>query len=321
MSTNPAKPLEQGTATAAAGPDLAGDGQQLLGPRYRLLRRLADGAMGAVWQGEDRLLGRRVAIKMLHPRKNASDVDWAYLKQRLSREARIIATVHHRAIVHALDVGATSSGEPYIVLEFLRGKSLDRFLAGGRRIAPVRAVQVMLPIAEGLATIHSLGIVHRDVKPENVFVAWEPVRQLRPKLIDFGVAKLMDPFQREQLTGAGMIGTPGYMAPEQMIDSSDVDGRADMWSFCVVLYEMLCGHLPFPGRTCTNVLRSVLKQVPPPPKMIDLDPELWSAIERGLHPAREKRWETMRSLAATLRSWNDNQASSTSGVRRKPLGA
>jgi serine/threonine protein kinase len=278
--------------------------------------------MGAVWQGEDQLLGLDVAIKMLHPRKNASDVEWAYLQQRLSREARILATLHHRAIVRALDVGVTSSGEPYLVLEFLRGKSLDRLLAGGRRIAPLRAVQLMLPIAEGLATIHSLGVVHRDVKPENVFVALEPVRQVRPKLIDFGVAKLMDPFRREQLTGAGVIGTPGYMAPEQTLDSSDVDGRADMWSFCVVLYEMLCGHPPFSGRTCTSVLRAVLEHdVPPLTKMIDLDPELWSAIERGLQPERDKRWETMRSLAATLRSWNDSQTGSTSGVRKKPLGA
>ena len=172
-------------------------GHDVLGTKYRLVRRLADGSMGSVWQAEDESLGRSVAVKLLHPRGDTTEVQRHYLRQRLSREAQIMATVRHRAVVRALDTGVTSFGEPYLVMEFLRGKPLDRILALRRPFPPARAVALMLPIAEGLAALHTVGVVHRDIKPENIFVAWEPLRQIRPKLIDFGVAKLLDPFRRE----------------------------------------------------------------------------------------------------------------------------
>jgi eukaryotic-like serine/threonine-protein kinase len=280
----------------------------LLGAKYRLLHRLADGAMGEVWQARDEALGRQVAVKLLHPRGEASEVERTYLKRRLSREAQITSTVRHRAVVRALDVGTTSADEPYMVMEFLRGKPLDRILDRRRSIPAARAVELMLPVADGLATLHAIGVVHRDIKPENIFVAWEPVRQICPKLIDFGVAKLLDPFRRESLTGSGLIGTPGYMAPEQALDSSAVDGRADVWSFCVVLYEMLCGRVPFAGQTSADVLRAVLEQdVPPPPEDLRVDSALWTVIERGLERQREKRWERMRPLASALGAWLDDQ--------------
>src|SRR5579859_3639867 len=135
----------------------------------------------------------------------------------------------------------------------------------------------MLPIAEGLAAVHAIGVVHRDVKPENVFVSHRNERYVGPKLIDFGVAKVLDPFRREQLTGAGVIGTPGYMAPEQALDSSAVDGRADVWAFSIMMYELLSGGVPFPGKTCTEVLALVLERdVPSLETTVGLDPELWS---------------------------------------------
>ncbi|SRR5258708_3731717 len=264
--------------------------------------------MGEVWKARDESLGRQVAVKLLHPRGDTSEIERTYLKRRLSREAQITSTVRHRAVVRALDVGTTSADEPYIVMEFLRGKPLDRILARRRPIPAARAVELMLPVADGLATLHTVGVVHRDIKPENIFMAWEPVRQICPKLIDFGVAKLLDPFRREMLTGSGLIGTPGYMAPEQALDSSAVDGRADVWSFCVVLYEMLCGRVPFAGQTSTDVLRAVLEQdVPRPPEDLGVDSALWTMIERGLERQREKRWERMRPLASALGAWLDDQ--------------
>jgi serine/threonine protein kinase len=118
------------------------------------------------------------------------------------------------------------------------------------------------------------------------------------------VAKVLDPFRREQLTGAGLIGTPGYMSPEQSLDSSGVDGRSDVWAFCVTLYELLSGRVPFPGRTCTEVLLAVIEKEPPAlTTTIGLDTELWSIIERGLQRERTKRWEGMRPLAAALTAW------------------
>src|SRR5262249_54278207 len=131
---------------------------------------------------------------------------------------------------------------------------------------------------------------------------------VQPKLIDFGVAKVMDPFGRERLTGAGVIGTPGYMPPEQALDSSEVDGRADLWAFCVMLYEILSGRVPFPGRTCTEVLRAVLeRELQPLTASIGLDAELWSILERGLRTERTNRWEGMRPLTAALRGWLANR--------------
>src|SRR5690349_21675451 len=112
-------------------------------------------------------------------------------------------------------------------MERLVDRALDGILARRRTLGPTSAARVLIPIAEGLAAIHAMGVVHRDIKPENVFLAYGPNRRLQPKLLDFGVSKMLDPFRREQLTGAGVIGTPGYMPPEQALDSSDVDGRAD----------------------------------------------------------------------------------------------
>jgi serine/threonine protein kinase len=276
----------------------------MIAGKYHLRRKVADGAMGCVWEAQDESHDRVVAVKLLHSRKTATEAEWSYLKRRLLREAEITASVRHLAIVRTLDYGVTEDDEPYLVMEFLSGKPLTLVLERRRRLTPAGVVRLMLPIAEGLATIHAIGIVHRDIKPENVFLVYRSGIQVQPKLIDFGVAKVMDPFRREGLTGAGVVGTPGYMPPEQALDSSDVDGRADVWAFCVMLYEVLSGRVPFSGRTCSEVLRAVLeREAAPLTVTIGLDAELWSILERGLRNDRTKRWEGMRPLTAALRVW------------------
>jgi serine/threonine-protein kinase len=276
----------------------------IVGEKYRLMRKLADGAMGSVWEARDESEDRKVAVKLLHPRRDATDLQWSYLKRRLMREAHITGSVRHHAVVRALDCGVTSRDQPYFVMEFLGGKSLDRVLERRRALAPTTAVRIMLPIAEGLAAVHAIGVVHRDIKPENVFLSFRKAQRFEPKVIDFGVAKVLDPFRREQLTGRGVIGTPGYMAPEQALDSSSVDGRADVWAFSVMLYELLSGGVPFPGKTSTEVLSAVLERdVPPLSTTLGLDAELWSILERGLRRDRTERWEGMRPLSAALGTW------------------
>jgi serine/threonine protein kinase len=275
----------------------------LLGGKYRLSHKLADGAMGAIWEARDESLDRPVAVKLLPPSKRPSAAEWHYLSRRLLREAEIASSIRHPAIVRAFDFGVAPTDEPYYAMELLVGKSLDRIIQRRRPIAPERAVELLLPIAEGLSAVHAVGVVHRDVKPDNIFIAWGPDATTHPKLIDFGVAKVVTP-RAEQLTGSGVIGTPEYMAPEQALNSSDVDARADVWGFCVVLYEAVSGTVPFPGQTCTDVLCGVLeREVPPLTGRMGLDVDLWGIIERGLRRERSTRWSGMRELGSALTSW------------------
>src|SRR5262249_36547102 len=148
--------------------------------KYRLTRKLADGAMGSVWDARDESEDRRVAVKLLHPRRDATDLQWSYLKRRLLREAHITGSVRHHAVVRALDCGVTPRAELSFVMAFLGEKPLDRVLERGRALAPVTAVRIMLPIAEGLAAVHAIGVVHRDIKPENVFLSFRKARRFEP---------------------------------------------------------------------------------------------------------------------------------------------
>jgi serine/threonine-protein kinase len=169
---------------------------------------------------------------------------------------------------------------------------------------PERAVQVLLPVADALSAVHAGGFVHRDVKPDNVFLSKDNHGRIQPKLIDFGLAKLPAGTQGLVLTGGGVLGTPEYMPPEQIIESSTVDRRADIWGFCVMLYEMLWGDVPFGGRTCPEILRAVLdREVPSLTTAMNLDPRLWAILERGLRKDPFHRWPQIAELGSALASW------------------
>ena len=278
-------------------------GQVVVG-RYRLSQKIAQGSMGAVWLARDVSFDIQVAVKLLHQTSNDASYARLYFADRLIREARATAAVRHPAIVRVLDFGIDSSQDPYFVMELLDGHSLGRRLRRGGRVIPERAVQVLLPVADGLAAAHALGIVHRDIKPDNLFLAREGHGRVQPKAIDFGLAKICDGPPTHPVTGAGVLGTPEYMAPEQVIDSSTVDHRADVWGYCVVLYEMLSGAAPFTGRTCSEILRAVLDAEPESlTNAIGLDAGLWRIIERGLHKERSERWTSMHELGAALANW------------------
>jgi serine/threonine-protein kinase len=247
-------------------------------------------------------------VKLLSPERQASDAASVYLSRRLLREARITSSVRHDAVVRAIENGVTPDDDPFFVTELLLGRSLERLIGAGRRMPAHRALGILVPIADGLAAAHALGIVHRDVKPENMFLAWGPNRTLHPKLIDFGVAKVSEPNPGDQLTGAGVIGTPGYMSPEQTLDSSSVDPRADVWSFSVVLYEALTGTLPFGAASCTDVLRAVLEREARPLTAFGLDGELSAIVARGLDRERTNRWPSIASLRQALVAWMASHA-------------
>lgn len=289
----------EGDVTAAAS-DRAGFGAgSIIHGKYRLERLLGEGGMGAVWRAEHLKLDLPVAIKLLRP-----GTDRASLTERMTIEARAAARLVHPAIVRVFDVDVTTGGEPFIVMELLTGESLSELLGRGR-VSGLHAVQLLLPIAEALVLAHGKGIVHRDLKPHNVFLAADGDR-LQPKLLDFGIAKMIGaPAPAGSLTDTGvLLGSPDYMSPEQARGLNDIDHRADIWSFCVVLYEAIAGDTPFTGDNYNALMRAIVEQEPPPLKLDEnLDQRLAELIAWGLEKDRDRRVESMQELGRELSRW------------------
>jgi serine/threonine-protein kinase len=281
--------VEPSTIVYSAGNVVAG--------RYRLKALLGKGGMGAVWRAHNETLDVDVALKLIH--RNLVGEDSA---DRLLQEARAAAKLGHSAIVRVFDFGRTKFGEPFIVMELLEGEDLATLLERRGRLSAIRAVQTMLPIIHALDAAHAKGIIHRDLKPENIFVAKEDGQKLQPKIVDFGIAKLDRGDIRVTATGA-LLGSPAYMSPEQA-RGDDIDHRADIWSLCVVLYEIITGRIPFEGKNANATLYAIIANDPPPLAMFASgDDELWTILSIGLAKDPDKRWQTMRTLGEALSRW------------------
>jgi len=266
--------------------------------------------MGSVWRATNLQLEAPVAIKLLRPGQNSGE-----LVERLRIEARAAAKLVHPGIVRMFDIGESETGEPFIVMELLNGESLSDLLRRGP-LSAADALKLLLPIAEALALAHSRGVVHRDLKPDNIFVSCEG-ESLQPKLLDFGIAKVTSSAVAVvgHLTQSGtLLGSPDYMSPEQAYGSDDIDHRSDLWSFCVVLYEAIAGKMPFEGANCHALLRSIIEQ--PPLPLANADAKLWSLLERGLAKARAERPACMSELGRGLAEWLTGQ-----GVHEDATGA
>ena len=257
----------------------------VLGGRYRVRRRLGAGGMGVVYEAEHELLGRRVALKMLHP----EHAERPEVRRRFENEARAVAALDHPNVVAAFDVGRTPEGAPFVVYELLSGDDLEARLAASGALPIDDALVLARGIAAGLAAAHALGIVHRDLKPANVFMTDAGV----PKILDFGVSKLGPALHLGTATHTGaFMGTPAYMAPEQLRDASSVDARADVYALGVVLHRMLTGAMPHPHGTLGELLAA--HDRPPPsvratrsevPESLDALVQLCLAPDRALRPA------------------------------------
>jgi serine/threonine-protein kinase len=285
----------------------AGD---LIGGKYRLDHETKEGGMCRVWMGVNAVLDLPVAIKFLHSRLRCPE-----LARSLQREARAIAALQHPAIVRVFDSGEMSPNNPFIVLERLDGEDLRELLGRERRLTAEDAVRLLLPIASGVHAAHARGIVHRDLKPENILLARDDAGRIQPKVLDFGIATLLweERWQRE--TERGSVGTVGYMPPEQAFDL-EVDIRADIWSFCAVLYEIISGATPFYGRSLDEMRRALAHDFVP--SLVDtaaVDGRLWSIVERGLRIDPAERWTSMRELGQVLAGWL-----SSKGVREDVSG-
>jgi serine/threonine-protein kinase len=287
----PSVPAALGEGNYAAG--------ILIAHKYRLIRVLSQGGMGSVWVAHNELLDVQVALKLIR-----HDLPASGLAERLITEARLAARLEHPAVVSVHDVDNTERGDPYIVMELLRGEDLRELLERERQLEPERAVQCLLPILEGLSAAHAHGIVHRDLKPENIYFTHFEER-IQPKIVDFGIAK-QEKGEAQQCVsrGGAPVGSPDYMAPEQARGLDDVDHRADIWGIAVVLYECLTGRPPFADSTYQSVLRDIVdKRIVPITELGVDEPELWAILARGLAKSRDERWQSAREIGAALAQW------------------
>ncbi len=270
-----------------------------LGQKYELQRLVGTGGMGAVYESRNAWTGRRVAIKVLHPAFAAKPG----VLGRFIQEAQVASRVVHPNIVEVIDLGqGDGEGAFYIVQEFIEGADLRAVMDEAGRVSPRRAVALMAPVMRALAAAHRAGVVHRDVKPENILIARDTTGAPCPKVIDFGVSKLLDqPSTRRTLAGT-TLGTPYYMSPEQARGDADLDGRSDVWAVGAVLYEMLSGSLAFDADNYNLLIIKVCTERAP--RLDSLAPELPSAlveaVHRALSPRRDDRFDSMESFLDAL---------------------
>jgi serine/threonine-protein kinase len=267
--------------------------------KYRLEHKLGEGGMGSVWAAHHVPLDRTVAIKVIR-----SDTNRQELAPRLLQEARAAAKLGHPGIVRVFDVGQTAEGDPFIVMELLEGESLNERLEREHRLSPTETVRLLLPIADALRAAHAKGIVHRDIKPDNVFLVSDETG-VQPKVVDFGIAKLFVRDFDSQLTQRGVIvGSPDYMAPEQARGQEDIDPRADIWAFSVLLYETMSGQPPFEGNNYNALLRAIVESTPPSlTSLCAADAELAQLVDTGMAKDRTLRWQTMQAFGEALALW------------------
>lgn len=286
----------------------------MIGGKYRLESKLAEGGMGTVWVATNLVLESRVAIKVLHREHVNSETAEA----RLLREARAAAQIGHQNIVQVFDFGKTDDGFPFIVMELLQGEDLGDRLDRTGRIPPADAVRLMIPVVSAVAAAHAKGIVHRDLKPQNIFLARDASGIEIPKVVDFGVAKMHVWQHTPKLTIEGrVVGSPEYLSPEQARGQDDIDARADVWALSVTLYEMITGELPFADENYNRLLRRIIEDEPASLATRGAaDHELSEIVERGLAKARGERWQSAAEMGEALVQWSDKQGSvPSSGVR------
>jgi len=244
----------------AAVAELAG--REIAG-RYRILTKLGEGGMGAVYRGEQISLRRTIAVKLLRPELSANPT----LLRRFSAEAEAVAKLSHPNTVNVYDFGQDSDGSLFIAMEYIEGRSLRSVVAKEGPLAPARALAIAVQVAASLADAHAHNIVHRDLKPDNVMLQERGRQRDVVRVLDFGIAKLRDDSRATQqaMTQAGdMLGTPQYMAPEQ-IKGDPVDGRCDVYALGCMIYEMITARLPFEAPTIMAMLSKHLIEAPVPP--------------------------------------------------------
>ncbi|NVB77055.1 MAG: protein kinase [Kofleriaceae bacterium] len=268
---------------------------------YRVLHKLGEGGMGAVYVGEHTLLGRRAAIKVLLPELSAHKE----IVQRFFNEAKAVTQVADPGIVQVFDFGYDQTGSAFIVMELLEGEPMDRRLQRIGRFSPADGLRLMRLICTSLHAAHAKGIVHRDLKPENIYIVGDPAVTggERAKILDFGIAKLSGDEPGKMKTRTGMVmGTPVYMSPEQCRGAGIVDHRSDIYSIGCVMMTMLTGRPPFDGSGSGELIVAHMTEAPPlaASRVPGMPPVIDQIIQRCLAKEAAQRFQSMAELAQTL---------------------
>ncbi|HYV49452.1 MAG TPA: serine/threonine-protein kinase, partial [Myxococcaceae bacterium] len=282
---------------------------------FKIVRRLGKGGMGTVYQGEQTVIGSKVAVKVLHPHLASNHG----LVQRFYAEARAVNLIGHENIVSIFDMNVVPPSRYYLIMEYLEGKPLTSLLKGP--VAAGVAIPILTQVCDALQAAHSHGVVHRDLKPENIFLIKRGRNEHFVKILDFGIAKLYAQEEGHQLseTAAGMlVGTPEYMSPEQCT-GAQVDGRADVYALGIISYLLATGRLPFSGGGLTSLLLAHREQIPPTPH--DVNPKVpvpWSScIMQALAKKPQDRFqdagEMRDALERALESTRPRQSTTGSG--------
>ena len=263
-----------------------------LGGKYVLRRRVAIGGMGEIWVAHNDMTEAEVALKVMR-----GDVDERLrVEPRFRHEAKLGATLSHRNIIRVFDLIEEQDGALVLVMELLRGETLLRLLRRRKTLTTQEAAAILIPILGALRHAHEMGVVHRDVKPPNIFLAVDPDGHITPKLIDFGIAKLPGGVHTAD---DRILGTPRYMSPEQIRADPRLDGRSDLFSVGVLLVEMLTGSCPFECETPSASLAAVLEnRVDPDPR---IDPKLWLVVQRALAKRAYERFADAAEFATAFR--------------------
>lgn len=288
----------------------------VLGESYRLVRTLAQGGCGDVYVARHERLGSEVAVKVLHPSLAGN----AQALARLRQEADIMSALRHPHIVQILDFDVTESGVPFLVMELLAGRPLTEGAISGTPLEPRAALHIIDQIAQALAAAHAHGIVHLDLKPDNVILVPTDGRDDFVKVIDFGISRAIwqDRPDNEPL----ITGTPEYMAPEQTRGvASEIDHRSDQFALAALSYRLLTGHEPFAGGEPAVIFHQVVNVTPPPPSQWApwLGAGVDAVIDRGMSKASVARYPGVAAFAEALAAAIDAVAIDRRRFSREPL--
>jgi serine/threonine protein kinase len=276
--------------------------------------------MGSVYEAEHIRINRKVAIKVMHEAHTSKPIS----VERFKREAQAASAIGHPNIIEIQDIVQEEDGTTAIVMELLKGESLDTILKEKGPIPPARAVSLVLQTLSALHFAHLKGIIHRDLKPDNIFVAVNGRGQEEVKLLDFGIAKFMDDEKDPDmgLTKTGtVLGTPYYLAPEQARGGKDIDARIDIWSAGVMLYETISGEVPFDGDNYNEILGSILLE--PPIPLDELVPNLpgglVSVVEKALVKDKDLRYQSVTEMIGALLPFLDKEVGALSAPVARAL--
>jgi serine/threonine-protein kinase len=276
-------------------------GETTLGKRYKLRSKIGEGGMGAVYAAEDLVLGRSVAIKLLRAERS----DQAAQIVRFQREARAAAMIKHPNVCEVYDFGVGEDENPYIVMPLLQGETLDAAIRREGQLSLDRAGRIVDHLLSGLSAAHAVGVIHRDLKPKNLFLCDLNDGEDHIRILDFGISKVIvdGPGHQETITREdSVLGTPEYMAPEQALDARKIDARADIYTAGVILYEMLAGRRPCEGETQGQVLWAIWNAPITPPRAHrrDLPPAVEQVVMRALARERDDRFPSAEAMRLAL---------------------